>query len=328
MTDSIKLSTVGELLAEPPEEEAFIVDELLPLSGSSLLVGGPKAGKSTLAESLTIAMAQHGQWLGRECRGGGVVMLAFESKRGELRESMRRGGAQPDDSILIKTGLPNIPAQERPQDWLEMMVFGPDSKRIESPPVLVIVDTLARLTRIGDGNDYYEVTDALAELTDLARRNDFHLMLIHHSRKGGGGAMEFGEEVLGSTAMLAAVDTGISIRRDQNTGARMIYSIGRYGQDLPLSYLVRDDETGLVSLGVSKAEATNERIEGEILDFVAAQTEPVTLREIEGADDVNGSNANIRKAVKRLSRAGRLTLTEGARRGSWRYRVPHLTGAH
>ena len=326
MTNDTALVTVGELLAEPPESTPFVVDDLLPAGGVSLLVGGPKAGKSALTESLALAMTQQGTWLGRGCLGGGVIMFAFESKRNELRESLRRLGMQSDDSVLVKTGLPSVPEYEQPWEWLERHAYGPVSTRITSPPVLLVVDTLARLVRIRDGNDYHEVTDALAGIVEFARATDLHVMLVHHARKGGNGGVEFGEETLGSTALLGSVDTAISIRRDHESGARMVYSVNRYGADLPLSYIVRDAETGAVTLGGSKAEAAAERIETDILDFVAGQPAPVTMRDIEGADSVAGRAKDIRDAVKRLARAGRLNLTEGGRKGSFKYSVPHATG--
>ena len=329
MDDTASLATVGELLAEPPEDVPFIVDELIVKGGVSLLLGAPKVGKTTLELALAMAMAQQGAFLGRGCIGGGVVLLAFEEKRHQLRESFRQLGAQPDDPILVYTGQPTISEYEQPSEWLERAAYGPASKRIGSAPVLVIVDTLARLIRIRDGNDYHEVTDALSGIITLARDTGIHIMLVHHARKGGNGTngIDFGEEALGSQALVGSVDTAISLRRDSTSGARMVYSVNRYGVDIPLSYLVRDAETGAVGLGVSKSEASAQRHENDVLDFVAASLAPVTLRDISTADSISGRAKDIREAVKRLARAGKLSLTEGARRGSWRYSVPHCTGA-
>ena len=329
MDDTANLATVGELLAEPPEDVPFAVDETLPSGGVSLLVGAPKTGKTVLELSLAMGMAQQGQFLGRGCIGGGVVLLAFEEKRHQLRESLRQLGAQPDDPILVYTGHPTVPEGEQPWEWLERAAFGPASNRISSAPVLVIVDTLARLIRIRDGNDYHEVTDALAGIITLARETGIHIMLVHHSRKGGNGTngMEFGEEVLGSQALVGSVDAAISLRRDSSTGARMVYSVQRYGTDIPLSYLVRDPETGAVSLGVTKSEASAQRYETDVLDFVAASRRAVAMVEIERADSISGRAKDIREAVKRLARAGKLNLTDGVRKGVFNYYVPHCTGA-
>ena len=329
MDDTANLATVGELLAEPPEDEPFIVDETLVKGGVSALLAAPKGGKTQLQMSLAVAMAQQGSFLGRGCIGGGVVLLAFEEKRHQLRESLRQLGAQPDDPILVYTGQPTIPEGEQPWEWLERAAFGPASNRISSAPVLVIVDTLARLIRIRDGNDYHEVTEALSSIITLARETGIHIMLVHHSRKGGNATnnLDFGEEALGSQALVGSVDAAISLRRDSSTGARMVYSIQRYGTDIPLSYLVRDPETGTISLGVSKSEAAAQRHENDVLDFVAASRTSLTMSEITGADSISGRAQDIREAVKRLARAGKLSPTGGARKGVFKYYVPHCTGA-
>jgi Mrp family chromosome partitioning ATPase len=62
---SLDLVHISELLGEPDEPENWLVDGLLPTGGLSVLVGKPKAGKSTLARALAVAVARGEPWLGR-----------------------------------------------------------------------------------------------------------------------------------------------------------------------------------------------------------------------------------------------------------------------
>jgi hypothetical protein len=48
---AFKLTRLGELLAEPVEDVAWLVEDMLPAGGSSLLGAKPKVGKSTLARN-------------------------------------------------------------------------------------------------------------------------------------------------------------------------------------------------------------------------------------------------------------------------------------
>ena len=323
VTDSPRFTPIGELLAEPDEDIPFVVDDLLPAGGLSLLVGAPKTGKSTAARCLAVAMAQQGTWFGRGCSGGRVAVLDLEGKRSEIRRHFNTLGAQPDDPISVRVGPVRLREGDTAHDWLTWKLM----TELVHPPALVIVDPMARLVRVREGNDYHETSAVLEGFIDLARTTGIHLMFVHHARKGSNqGVAEFGEEVLGSTGFFASVDTAISLQRDRNTGARLAYATTRYGRDIDLSFVTLDEETGVVSIGVTKAEAAGRRVEDAILDFVSAQSQPVTRSEIEGADAISASAKNIREAVKRLCLSGRMAGVEGVRRGSMKYLVPHTTG--
>jgi len=56
--EPLRFKSVYELYATPEESVPFVVEDLLPSSGLSVLAGKPKAGKSTLARQLAVAVAQ------------------------------------------------------------------------------------------------------------------------------------------------------------------------------------------------------------------------------------------------------------------------------
>ncbi|MHC4698282.1 MAG: AAA family ATPase, partial [Planctomycetota bacterium] len=95
--------TVRELLNEPPEPIRWLVDGLLPQGGLSILAGKPKAGKSTLARCVGLAVARGDPIIGRETHAGPVVYLGLEDKRSEVAEHFRAMGAQ-DEPLYIHTG--------------------------------------------------------------------------------------------------------------------------------------------------------------------------------------------------------------------------------
>ena len=92
---------LGELLTEPDEPVRWLVEDVMPAGGSSLLVAPPKAGKTTAARCLAVAVARGLSWLGRECDRGPVLYLALEERRDEVKRHFAKLGARPDDQIRV-----------------------------------------------------------------------------------------------------------------------------------------------------------------------------------------------------------------------------------
>ena len=304
-------TAIGDLLLEPPAETPFLVDRLLPAGGLSLLLGKPKAGKSTLARCLCMAVATGGRWLERQCAVGPVLYMALEEIRGEVRRHFAALGAQADHPI--HAFIDRIPVGADPAQWLRPAIT-------HYEPALVVIDPLARFVRMRDGNDYMDVTSKLEPLISLARESEAqtHIAFVHHSRKAPG---QHGDESLGSTAILGSVDTAISLTRDSAGPDRMIYSTNRYGEDLPATIVTLDQESGWVNLGATKLRAAMERIADRILDFVKGHPGPVRHDELL-AKCVGRTEAKQR-AIQALVIEGQLIRAGAGRRNDpYRYSFP------
>ncbi len=255
--------TVGGLLAEPDLDAQYLVDGLLIDGGTSLVVAKPKVGKSTLAQNLAFSVA--GQpLLERATRRGPVLYLALEEKRSELRRHFRAMGADADDELAFYVGR----APEGAVTWLE----GEVAKR---KPVLIILDTLQLFTRLGDINDYAQVTNALDRSPSLHVKAALDLMFTHHGKKSGGSD---GDAVLGSTGLFGAVDTLLEIRR--RDGVRSLSTIQRYGEDLEPTIVVLDPDTYRLILEGSTAECDLKRVEAAMQEHFATLTEAETRNEV------------------------------------------------
>ncbi len=257
--------SLADLLNEPEDAVQYVVSDLLPVGGLSLLAGKPKAGKSTLARCLALSVARGEAWLGRECRQGTVLYLGLEEKRSEVRRHFAGLGADNEPVYCFIEGAP----QKNATTMLEAAFD-------RYKPVLAIVDPLARFARVRDGSDYSEVTRSLEPLGELARRSGVHVALVHHARKNTEGGP--GDDALGSVAYMGGVDCGIILRR-ANSGQRTIHSVNRYGTDLEESIVVLNEETGWVTVAGTKAASDAAAVQHEVLDFVRMQQEglPVPL---------------------------------------------------
>ena len=308
------LMSMSELLSRETGATTWLVSGLLPAGGLSLILGKPKAGKSTLARGLCMAVADGSTWLDRQCAAGTVVYIALEDKRAEVRRHFQALGANPHSPI--HSHVDRLPQGSNPE-WLRETVA-------HLNPALIVIDPLGRFVRLRDGgNDYTDATRQLEPLISYARDSNpqTHIALVHHSRKSAG---EHGDESLGSTAILGSVDTAISLRREKGAAHRTIYSVNRYGQNLAETFAVLDADTGRVTLGTTKAEAATRGIEDAILDCVASRSGPVPHQEILDSGEVRGARAKVLRTLVSLVNGGRLQRAGTGRRGDpHNYSIPH-----
>jgi hypothetical protein len=294
-----RLVPLADLLAEPPEAVAWLVADLLPSGGTSLLVARPKVGKSTLARHLAARVATGHDFLGRPTSRGPVVYCAVEEKRAAVADHFRRMGVPVDAPIFLHAGMP--PAGEV-GSLLRALI-----RDIGTTPALIVIDPLAPLLRVADVSDYAVVSAAMAAITTIARDTGAHIMLLHHSNK-----TDNGEEgsILGSTALFGAVDSALLMKRRNDV--RTIRSVQRYGSDLEDTAIRLDPVSGHVALAGEVAAIT---LAGDVAALIerigdATLTEP-EIRDIAGMDHTRASAA-LRAAVERdlLDRDGK------GRRGS------------
>ena len=247
-----EVASIGDLLDEPEEDIRWLVDDMLPAGGISMLAARPKGGKSSLSRNLALSVARGRPFLGRETVRGPVIFLALEEKKAEVIRHFRRMGARRGDEIYVHHGA----APKEAVLALQQLV-------IERKAVLAVIDPIIRFfSDLKSAREYAEIYNRLGVITDLARQTGCHIMCLHHSRKPAMGILpsedDWTAEVMDSVAFVAAVDTTIMMRRKENQ--RLIRSEQRYGIDLPPTYLEMDIETGLIrSLGevdtVNKAHA-------------------------------------------------------------------------
>jgi AAA domain len=267
-----QFTRLDKLLVEPPEAHGWVWDETLIEGGLSLIAAKPKVGKSTAVRNLARAISRGEPFLGRPTKRGCVVYLELEEKRTQVAKHFRAMGVNGDEEIFIHTG----PAPGG--DPLNDLRAAIETHKA----ILAVVDPLFKLIRLKDGNDYVEVTRALEPLMNIARQTGCHILLIHHFGKGD---REGGDQILGSTALFAAVDTALFMRKREQY--RTLTSIQRYGTDLEDLALAFDKETGLITTSGSVEELETLRAIEAISKFMRTREEWVSQAEIrEEVEDV------------------------------------------
>ena len=289
---------VGALVYEPDEQIEYLLEGCVAQGGTGIIVGKPKGGKTTFAANLGLAVSRGEDFLGMRTRQGPVLYVALEGPRPEWKRLFRAMGITQEDDLHIFIG-------RAPQDALLWLRNAVRCYR----PVLIIVDTLQRFTRVKDVSDYAQLSNATDPLIELARDSGAALVYVHHAGKG-----EKADPVdspLGSTAIAGSVDTVMLIKRSPEH--RTIATRQRYGDDLPETILVMDPATRRISLGGSKTEADQKAMERSMLEYFANLEQTVdeaTIRE-----DVEGRRSTQLAALRSLVADGMVRRSGTGKRG-------------
>lgn len=266
-------------------------------------VGLIHAGKSTMARDLAFAVATGRPWLGWPTKQGLVWYVALEEKRSELKKSFRAMGATGEEPLQCFIG-------RAPEDLLQQMHHAAEQHH----PVLIIVDTLQRLIRCKDMNDYAEVTSKFDPLISLARETGAALLLLHHASKAARAGID---AVVGSTSLTGSVDNVMVLSRTDQV--RTLFTTQRIGDDLDETILTLDKASQRIGLGPTRNEAEQSEIAAGIL---AALKGGADLTERELGAQVEGRTDVKRASLRRLIADGTITRDGAGKRGEpFRYRL-------
>ncbi len=193
--DQFKLSTA------PP----YLVKGLIPRSGLVVIWGPAKSGKSFWTFDLAAPVALGWSYRDRKVKQGTVVYLVLEGEHGigarveAFRQRHLAEQAGPIPMYLVSTRLDLI------QDH-QTLIAEVAAQTTDSPPVLIVVDTLNRSLNGSESRDedmsrYIQAADVVRETFKCA------VALVHHC----------GIEATrprGHTSLTGAADAQIAIKRD------------------------------------------------------------------------------------------------------------------
>ena len=296
--------SAADLLDMPEEEIEWLVDGILPKGGICLLSAKAKAGKSVLARNVALAVSRGGDFLGRKCHGGTVLWLALEERREDVIRDFRDMGLRRDDRIQFHFGA----APSEAYLWLER-------ECLAHQVALAVVDTWHKMTRIENINDYAAVNLANEPLMRLARAGGVAQMWVHHNNKG---EHSNGDEVLGSSALFAAADVLLSMRR-ANDGIRTAKTIQRVGSDMEEIVISMDPDTKLLASAGSRFVVQLATTREDVLRYLADAGLSLKDEVVKG---VEGRSAIVRTALKNLCDSGEVEIEGSGLKGDpKRYRL-------
>ncbi len=212
----------------PPEDDRWLIDDLLARQGVAVIGGDPKLGKSWLASELTVAVASGERCLGEFavrqtgavllCSAEGPPWMATDRLQGICRS---RGLVLDDLPIHVMTHRLLRLDLQQDQDALR------DAVRMYRPAMLII-DPLTSFHQ-SDENAVGGLNPILQYLDTLRREFGVAIVLAHHASKKAKGSG--GHRLRGTTALHAWVDSGLYLR--ERDGATILTLEQRTGAGRP-----------------------------------------------------------------------------------------------
>lgn len=286
-----------------PRQDSWLVDGLIPSDSYTVIVGKPKAGKSTFLRSLISSIIKGRKFLGRsiEVPYGQARILYIHIDRKdpswrvakELRDTL---GVTEDEAARIHLRT----AKDMPNGWLNRLEW---LKRqvTETRPTVIIIDLLWQFTHAKSANDYKEVLDSINSMQDALESIGYRGAVIAtlHGRKATNPNDE-ADDALGSTAQRGSFANGIYLARERAADRYTIFTDQTIRDDIygeiDKSVLLRNPD-GTLELGplvtdIAKAEKLK-RGEGDLqrlLNFIALHPE-CEMDEIMGALSMSRKHA-------------------------------------
>src|ERR1051326_1251181 len=161
-----------------PDPE-WLIDDVLPC-GLSVVAGQPGIGKSFLALDWSLAIANGRPWLGHEVNAGHVIYVSAEGGSG-IKNRIRAWKRHHEvERCPLFRGLlepVNLPEPADVSSLLERI------RVLDSPPELVVIDTMARCFGGGDENAPKDMNAFITGADRIRAATGATILVVHHMPK-------------------------------------------------------------------------------------------------------------------------------------------------
>jgi hypothetical protein len=205
-----------DLLEKTLQPISFLVADILIDTGTGILAGRKKLGKSFLATQLSQSVASGANFIGHRVKQGKVVHFALED--GERRTQSRLWMQKAEKDLPI-TYFYKWPAWNTPAGFNQLRAMLSELK-----PALVVVDTFAKIL---DGKPDQNAAGVMAafgnQIHDLALELNLMILFIAHHGKGlQMTTRDPGFDIRGSSAIPGATDVNIGIYKNEDATFELI----------------------------------------------------------------------------------------------------------
>lgn len=300
-----ELITAKEFLDKPADPARWVWEDCLPLGASSLLVAKPKVGKSTLAVALSLAVSRGYPLLGRGVQRGQTAYVCLDASWDELRDIFIKFKLKDTDSILIHAGH----APGKALQWAMEQIQKHSVK-------LMVVDTLQKMFRFRNINDYSEINNAMEPLDQAQKKYNCHILYLHHAGKFDRDDLD---AAVGSTALRGMSYTYLHMKRlEANSRQRILRSDQRGGRNFE-EIAISDGEDGFIEKVGTVEDAWIENKKALIKTFI---TESPGCHEKEVMLAVEGKRFILTRALRSLLAKNEIERTgKGGRMEPFRYYI-------
>ena len=206
--DSFGFYTVPDLTPEERKPPEFLIAEMIPEVGISMLCGKPKTRKSFLALQMAIAIATGNSFFGYPVKQTSVALLDLEGSKSRISTRTLNMTTPIPRNVYVTNRVNERLADGKLIDKLQRL-------HMQRPDIgLVIIDTYGKARgrpRASGQNAYDADIELFSPLTDMVMAEKFALLLIHHENKSRFNTDDF-DSVSGSTGITGSCDSVLQLK--------------------------------------------------------------------------------------------------------------------
>ncbi len=309
------LVDLEDLLAEPDEDEEWIVNGICAHPTVSLVCGDAKTYKSILVQEMCVAVATGTPFLGLfavpEPRT--VVYVQEESSRRAVRKRFRwllkgRGMTVADLERRLKIVTNRGVQLDQPKEVQKLV-----SRAVKKyQPALLAFDPLVEM-HSGDENKTEQMRPVMRVIKALRDQFNVSIIVVHHNNK----SPEFNtpeKSIRGSTAIWAAMDGGMFVLAGQDDNEKRIkVMLKEGGQVDPFLYKpMFNGDHSTITFDVAELEVGGKRMTDEAIARAVARLGGwVSVEDVSG--ELGLSTKSLRPRLDRLVVNGGLKHRVGPR---------------
>lgn len=313
------LRTISHLDSLPPRQ--WLIDGILQSDEFCVLAGAYKNGKTFVMLDMAFSIACGIPYHGHAVKQGPVVIIEAEGVGG-LRARIKAwlAGNPEADASILEQNVALVTEAVQVCDHDQLQAFLDDLEKKPKPPMLTVIDTLARANAGKDENSVHDMSLFVGSCDKIRQATGGAVMVLHHTNKNG--------DVRGSTALPGAADTTLMCTMNRARKIVTLHSDNRKdGEDLsPLNFSLESDaQSGSVYLklvdGQTGSRSSSGRLnpkEQQIVD--ALKTSSVEWHRLKDIKMLVSTltESMLQKCIKGLVEKGLLELDGDANRTRYR----------
>lgn len=204
---------------------AWLIDGLFEANSLTMIAGPAGSYKSFLVLDMQLSMAAGRKWCNRSTIPSKVLYVLGEGKASLLRRIQTwshfnrvtpEESARLFENFRISFEVPQLASKAS----VDNMLAGLEAEQYH--PNVIVIDTFARSFVGLDENSQKDV-GMWVEQADRLRQIGYTVIFLHHTAKN----TEFGVKYRGSTAIMGAMDTAMTMVRDSPTSDRVTVTVSK-----------------------------------------------------------------------------------------------------
>lgn len=231
----VNIKQLDELMNQHYPEQEYIVDRLIPASSITILSGQSRSFKTYTLLEIALASAKGEPLFGQfNTQKTGVLIIDEENGERLMQKRLKQLHADEDLPVYISSFGGFQLDDGHIQEVLNFCS--------ENDIGLVIIDALIRVHN-ADENSARDMSKVFQKLRNFTQQDVAVLVTQHHRKMGTNGNMGAGNEMRGSSDILAAVDSHVGVARKEQVYLTFTQEKQRYDMELdPFQVKVSVDE--------------------------------------------------------------------------------------